>query len=70
MKVLLKYISDTFDLHVLALFIISSMFLLLFDGKEYKKKGLIKEYKFSNFFGIFHIVFGLAMYIFARFIKI
>lgn len=70
MRGILKYIADTFDLHVLALFIISSMFLLLLDCKEYKKKGLKKEYKFSKFFGIFYIGFGLAMYIFARFIRI
>lgn len=70
MNAVLKYISNTFDLNVLALFIISSVFLLMFDCKEYKKKGLKKEYKFSRFFGIFYIILGLTMYIFARFIRI
>lgn len=70
MRVVLKYISDTFDIHVLILFIISSMILLLIDCKEYKKKGLKKEYKFSKFFGIFYLVFGLVMFILATSIKI
>lgn len=69
MKILLKFISGTFDLNVLSLFFISSIFLLLFDCKEYKKKGLKKEYKFAKFFGIFYIGFGLVMYIFAKLIK-
>ncbi len=69
MKAILKFIADTFDLNVLVLFLISSMFLLLFDCKEYKKKGLKKEYKFVKFFGIFYIGFGVAMFIFARFIR-
>jgi CBS domain containing-hemolysin-like protein len=69
MKAVLKFVADTFDLNVLVLFFISSTFLLLFDCKAYKKKGLKKEYKFSKFLGIFYICFGLVMYIFARFIK-
>lgn len=69
MKAILKFIADTFDLNVLALFLISSMILLLFDSMEYKKKGLKKEYKFTKFFGVFYIGFGLAMYIFARLIR-
>lgn len=70
MDAVLKYIADTFDLYVLALFLISSMFLLLFDAKEYKKKGYKKEYKFARFFGFFYIGFGFVMYIFAKLIKI
>lgn len=70
MRVALEYIQDTFDIHVLILFIISSMILLLIDCKEYKKKDLKKEYKFSKFFGIFYIVFGLVMFILATAIKI
>lgn len=70
MNFVLKYISDTFDLHVLSLFIIASMFLLLLDCKEYREKGLKREYKFSKFFGIFYIAFGLFMYILARSIRI
>lgn len=70
MEVVLKYIADTFDINVLALFVISSIILLLFDAREYKKKDLKREYKFSKFFGIFYIVFGLTMYLVARFIRI
>ena len=70
MKLVLKFISDTFDLHVFLLFIVSSMFLLLLDCKDYKKRGYKKEYKFTKFFGIFYIGFGLVMYIIARFIRI
>lgn len=70
MNAILKYIADTFDLNVLSLFLISSVFLLLIDSKEYKKKGLKKEYKFARFFGFFFIGFGLVMYIFARSIKL
>jgi hypothetical protein len=68
-KLVLKFIADTFDLHVFILFIISSIFLLLFDSKDYKKRGLKKEYKFAKFFGIFYIGFGLVMYILTRLIR-
>lgn len=70
MKAVLKYITETFNLDVLALLVISSVFLILLDAREFKKKGLKREYKFSRFFGIFYIVFGLTMYLFAKFIRI
>lgn len=70
MKIVLKYIVNTFDLNVLMLFLIASLFLLLMDAKEYKKKGLKKEYKFARFFGFFYIGFGFAMFIFAKLIQI
>jgi hypothetical protein len=70
MEAILKFISSKFDLNVLVLFIISSLFLLLLDCKEYKKNNLKKEYKFSKFFGIFYIGLGLVMFIFARYIRL
>ena len=70
MEAILKFISSKFDLNVLVLFIISSLFLLLLDCKEYKKKNLKKEYKFSKFFGIFYIGLGIVMFIFARYIRL
>lgn len=70
MDSILKFIADKFDLNVLSLFLISSFFLIFVDGKEYKEKNLIKEYKFSRFCGIFFIVFGFVMFIAAKMIHI
>lgn len=70
MKAVLKYIANTFDLNVLMLFLISSLFLLIMDAGEYKKKGFKKEYKFARFFGFFYIGFGFVMFVFAKLIKI
>jgi hypothetical protein len=67
---ILRFIAETFDLNVLALFLIASFFLLYFDSKEYKKNDLKKEYKFSRFFGFFFIGFGIVMYIIARNIRL
>lgn len=70
MEGVLRFISDVFDINVLGLFIISSLFLLLMDAKEYKKAGDKKEYKFTRFFGYFYIVIGLALYVAARLIRV
>jgi hypothetical protein len=70
MEGILRFIADVFDINVLALFIISSLFLLLMDAREYKKKGDKKEYKFAKFFGYFYIVTGLALFVAARFIRV
>jgi hypothetical protein len=70
MENILRFIADVFDINVLALFIISSLFLLFMDAKEYKEQGNKKEYKFSRFFGYFYIVVGLALYVAAGFIRV
>lgn len=69
MDIILKFIANYFNLIVLVLFLISSTFLLFGDCKEYKKKNLMKEYKFSKFIGYFYIAFGITMYIVAGFIR-
>lgn len=70
MKNVLKFIMETFDLNVLALFLISGIFLLYFDSNEYKKNNLMKEYRFSMFFGYLYIVIGIVMFVIARYIRL
>lgn len=70
MVMILKFISDIFDLNVLILFLISSMFLLLLDTREYKKGGFKREYKTAKFFGYFYIAAGIIFYVVAKNIKL
>jgi hypothetical protein len=70
MESILRFIADKFDLNVLILFLISSFFLIFIDGKEYKKKDLKREYKFSRNSGIFFVVFGFIMFIAAKMIHL
>lgn len=65
----MKFITNNFNLMVLCLFMISSLFLILLDSKEYKKEGLKTEYTFSKIIGYSYIVGGLAVYILANYIK-
>jgi hypothetical protein len=69
MMSILKFISDKFDINVLGLFIISSLFLLFMDSKEFKEGNFTREYKTARFFGFFNIGFGLVMYILGRIIR-
>lgn len=69
MRGLLVFIVDTFDLNVLILFLISSIFLV-FDTKDYKKRGLVKEYRFSRFFGYFYIIIGMILYVMSKYIRL
>lgn len=68
--IILKFITNFFNLTVLALLLISSAFLIIGDCAEYKKKGLIREYKFSKVVGYFYIIGGFAVYIAASFIRV
>ncbi len=61
-------VEVVFDFSGVFMLLVSSFLLLFIDCKEYKKKGYKKEYKISKFFGVFYIVFGVGMFIFARFI--
>lgn len=70
MEAVLKFIAGKFNMNVLVLFIISGLLLLLLDCKQYKTEKLKKEYKFSKFFGIFYICFGIVMFIFAKLIRV
>ncbi|SKA76274.1 hypothetical protein SAMN05443428_101170 [Caloramator quimbayensis] len=70
MEVILKFIVDTFDLTVYILFIISSMFLIFIDCREYKKMKLNREYKFARNTAIVYLILGTILYIAARYIKI
>ena len=67
MQVILRFIYDYFRLGAFILFLLSSMFLLVYDSKEYKKRGLTKEYKFSKFMGYFYIAAGTALFIIAKY---
>jgi fluoride ion exporter CrcB/FEX len=69
MTSVLKFIAGTFDINVLALFLISAVFFFV-NSKEYKKNGLKKEYKFSKFMMYFYIGLGMALYIAARYIRL
>ena len=69
MNVIVKFITNYFNLTVLSLFLISSFFLILLDCKEYKKEGLKREYTFSKIIGYIYIIGGFAMYIVATYIK-
>jgi hypothetical protein len=70
MDTILRFLQNYFNLNVLMLFLISSLFLILGDSKIYKKNGLKKEYKFSFYTGIIYIVLGFAVYGFSKFIKL
>lgn len=70
MNAVLEFIHSTFDLNVLALFLISSIILVFIDAKAYKKDGLKKEYKFARFFGYFYLVIGFVLYFTAILIKV
>ena len=70
MQGILEFISDTFDINVLALFIISSIILIFFDSQDYKKQGKKREYKFSKFFGYLYMGLGFALYIAAKLIRV
>jgi hypothetical protein len=69
MNAVLSFLVNTFDVNVMILFIISGLFLIFLDSKEYKKDGFKKEYKFARFFGIFYIVAGIILYTATRFIR-
>lgn len=69
MKELLVFIVEIFDFNVLILFLISSIFLA-FDAKEFKKRGLLKEYRFSRFFGYFYIIIGMILYAMSKYIRL
>lgn len=70
MKTILIFIQNYFNINVLALFMVSSFFLIYMDCKEYKSKGLKKEYKFSMSMGIFYIAIGFIIYGIAKIINI
>jgi hypothetical protein len=70
MEGILRFLQNYFNFNVLILFLISSLFLILVDCKEYKKNGLKKEYKFSLYTGIIYIAVGFAVYGFSRFIRV
>ncbi|KMT22820.1 CLC_0170 family protein [Clostridium cylindrosporum] len=59
-------IENTFSLDTLGVFLISAIILFFIDCKDFKKKGLTKEYKAAKGFAIFLIIFGLVMYIIAE----
>lgn len=62
------FLKQYFNMNMLLLFLISSFFLIYFDSKDFKKKNMENEYKFSLYVGIAYIVGGLGIYIFANFI--
>lgn len=70
MNVVLKFIVDTFDLTVYILFLVSGIVLIFIDSKEYKKKNMTKEYKFTRITGILYIIFGTVLFMAARYIRI
>lgn len=55
----LKFIKNYFDFNVTALFLISVFFLYI-DSKEYKTKGMQREYKFCRFFMYLYIVIAIV----------
>jgi hypothetical protein len=69
-KEILKFIVTYFNINVLALCIVSSFFLIYIDGREYKKDGFKKEYKFSTTTAFVYIIGGLVIYISSLFIRI
>ena len=70
MNWIIKFIINYFNLTVLSLFLISSLFLIFLDSKEYKKEELKKEYTFSKVIGYIYIIGGLAAFIVANYIKV
>ena len=70
MKSILMFVQNYFNLNVLALFIISSIFLIKLDCKEYKKSGMNNEYMFSLIVAIIYIVSGVAVYFISRIINV
>lgn len=66
----LRFISETFDLNVLILFLLSSIILLGFDARYYKKNNAVREYKSARFFGYFYIAAGILLYVIARNIRL
>jgi hypothetical protein len=64
----IKFLKEYFNINILVLFFISSWFLLYFDSKEFKKKNMQREYKFSLYIGIGYIVISLGIYGFIKFI--
>jgi hypothetical protein len=70
MKAVLTFIKTYFNFNILVLFLISSLFLLLFDYKEYKAKGLTRENKFSLWIGIVYIVGSLVVYCIGKFVNV
>jgi hypothetical protein len=69
-NVIMKFISSYFNVNVLVLCLISSFFLIYIDGKEYKKDGFKREYKFSIITAFFYIIGGFVIYISSLFIRI
>lgn len=70
MQYILKFIANTFDLNVLGLFLISSIFLIYVDGRDFKKLELYKEYKLSVYAGYLYIAAGIILFIMARYIRL
>lgn len=70
MQYILRFIANTFDFNVLCLFLISSIFLIYIDGRNFKKLEWIKEYKFSIYAGYFYFAAGLILFIMARYIRL
>ncbi|GIW48708.1 MAG: hypothetical protein KatS3mg079_184 [Caloramator sp.] len=59
---ILKFFKEYFDFNVMLLFLIS-VFFLYKDSKEYKQKGMQKEYKFCRFFIYLYTIVAIIGYV-------
>jgi hypothetical protein len=69
-KSVLLFITRTFNINVLALFLLAAVFLIFIDAPEYKKTNYIRESRFSKAAGYIYIIIGVVLYITARLIKV
>jgi hypothetical protein len=65
---IITFLKEYFNINILVLFFVSSFFLLYFDSREFKKKSMQRDYKFSLYIGIAYIIGGLGIYLLTKFI--
>jgi hypothetical protein len=70
MEAVLSFINRTFNINVLVLFLIASIFLLFIDAPNYKKTNYVRESRFCKAMGYIYIILGLGLYIAARLIRV
>lgn len=65
---ILQFIKKYFDIDLLSIILLSSIFLLFVDAKEYKEKNYIREYKFSKLLGYLYIIGGVILFIIGSYV--
>jgi hypothetical protein len=69
-EALLLFIDRTFNINVLVLFLLASIFLIFIDAPNYKKTNYVRESRFCKAAGYIYIILGFGLFIAARLIRV